>query len=240
MNVCFPKTQNSIPALRQVGIAGFVPVSICLLYGVQISWINGGVAMPEVTIPLNDDSLFWQQNIYNEFAADYLLFRVLNTDAIQDRTPCGFKLVGFLHGWKSQNTIDTLHVFMVIATSMRAILYVSLESPPRHVERVAACFAILNDTAAAGVNRVLSCRFFRLGCFLPSVGAINRAKRNGATTARNKRLSTITTSVGTAVVTSLGKVRSRQEWPTAFVANFRVACNVFHATIIPWSVAICN
>jgi hypothetical protein len=240
MNVGFPKAQDLVTALGKVGIASLIPVRVGLLNRMQIALIDGGVAMPEITVPLNNQTLIWAERVNNKLAADYLLLKEVDADAFKNGAPSSFELIRFFVGGKSQNTVDALHVKPIVAASMTAILDCSFESPTRHIERIAARFATLDDTAAASIDRVLSRYLFGLCGILPSVRAIKRTEGNSAATARHKLFATVAAYVSTTGIATGGIVRAWQERLTAFLAWLRCAGNVFHALIIPWSVAKCN
>lgn len=240
MNVRFPKAQDSIAALGEIGIASLVPVSIGFLNGVEGILVDGGVSMPEIAIPLNNQTPSWIQNINNEFATNYLLLKEGNAETFQNGASGKLKRICVFAGRKTQCAMNALHINRIIAASVRAIFYRRLESPTRYIERVTAGYAPLDDTTTARVDSILPGDFFGLCGVLPNICAIYRAERNGATAARYKLLAAIATGVSTALVAPCSKVGARQERLTAFLAWFRCACDVFHGLIIPWSVAKCN
>jgi hypothetical protein len=61
MNITLPEPQYTIPALGHVGVRRFVAFGICLLNRIQQGWIDCRIAVPEVPIPLDDDSGLRQQ-----------------------------------------------------------------------------------------------------------------------------------------------------------------------------------
>lgn len=240
MNVRFPKAKYFIAALGKIGIASLISVRVALLNGVQGVCVDCGVGVPKVAVPLNNQSLVSIEGIHNKLAADDLLLCKVNADTFQDGAPSLLKYVCFFVGGESQNAVDPLHIGMVIAASVRAILDRSFESPTRHIERIAACRALLRVTATAGVDRVLSRNLFGFCRVLPNVRAIYRTERNGTAATGHKLLATVAARVSATFVATLGIIRVRQERLIAFFADALVARDVFHAFIIPWSVAKCN
>lgn len=202
--------------------------------------IDRWVGVPEVSIPLNHDAMIWQERVNDKLAANNLLLQVGHAETVKNDASCCFKRVVFFDGRKAQNSVDTLHIGMVVTASVTAILYWAVEPPSRNVERLTTGNALLNGAAATNPNRVFSRLFLCLNCLLPSVSAFHRAKSDSAATAGDKRFTTTSADIGAAIVTPPRKVRTRQERMPALIAFSCLIGHVFHTMIIPWMVAICK
>lgn len=241
MNICLPETQDGITALGEVDVASPVSVHVGFLNGVHVTLVDCQVAMPEVAIPLNNKPLIRIQCIHNELATDYLLLKERVTDLLKDATPRLFQLIALFNGGKSKYTIDALHVGGIVAATMRTIFCIEpLEPPSRDIERCIAGDAPNHLAAAPHVCGALPGLLLSLGGVLPSVCAIKRTEGNSAATAGYKRLATIATCVGAAIVTTLGIIRVGQKRLIALFADAGCSSDVFHSLIIPWSVAKCT
>lgn len=240
MNVGFPKAQDLVSALGKVGIASLIPIRIRLLYGVQRVCVDHWVGVPKVAVPLDDQPLRRVERINNELAANDLLLLIRHTDGVKNGASSLFEHVGFLVRRKAQHAIDSLHISMVIATTMRTVFDYSPEPPSRYIKGFFACYATLHNTAAACANGVTSGYFFCFGFVLPNVRTFERTERNSATATGHKLLATVAACMRTALVAPLGEVGARHKQLTAFGALTWFISDVFHTPIIPWSVAKCT
>jgi len=235
MNVRFPEAQNDIAALDQIGVALSITPYVYFLNGTEGS-INGGVAMPEITIPLHDDSVVRNQCVYNELSADDLLLDIGAAKSLKYGMPSGLKGIKTITGGESQDPIDALHIRMIVAMLMAAVFRrPPAHSPARGIKRFVTSFATQYLTATAFLNRALMASLFRLWRILPCVSTPNRTKTDISAAARDKHLAAPSASIRTAGIAPFLEIGCWAKRLSAFFTS-SLASYVVHDRIIPWMV----
>lgn len=213
MNIALPKPENLISALGQVGITSFIALLVCRLNLIQHGEL-GRVAVPEVAIPLDNQSSGGNQCIHDELTANHLLLYEWKFKSGQKLFPCLLKL-----GWQSlRDVIEHLLkvsvrcVCAIVAAGVRAIFgRASFQMPAGDVERISASFTPENLAFAANSQRPLSALFFSFGRVLPGICAIERAKANCPLPKRKELFTAPKAGVGTALITSFCNIRARRK-----------------------------
>lgn len=90
MNVAFPKAQDAVSAGRKVGVATLVSADVLLLNGSQ-RCVGGGIPVPEVSVPLDNQAIEREQRVYHKSVADNLLLDVCDTDSVKNRVASDLK-----------------------------------------------------------------------------------------------------------------------------------------------------
>lgn len=240
MYIAFPKSHNLITTLGKIGVALFISTNISFLD--RISWIRiySRIAMPKITIPLNNNTCVWYQYVHNKFTSYHLLFQVLCANSIKYRPPGFFEFIGFGSGWKTKNAINTFLIFRVISATMRAIFWILQQTPARNVKRFSASFAFFNLPRATYVKSALPGLLFCLTCCLPSIRAIQRAKSHFAISAGHKFFLTLLANIRTTIVTPFGEIRAGSKYIITFSTGFLFSDIIIHNIIIPWRVGKAN
>lgn len=236
MNVSFPEAQHGIAALGEVRVARPVSSGVGLLDGVKRGE-QRGVGVPEITVPLNDDPMLWQECIDYELATDDLLLNEGNAKRIEDDAASRLQAIRLFVGGESQRAVDAFHVGVVVAAGMAAVLDGALDAPARNVERFAAGNTPLHDAATPCVDGIASSPFFGGGRLLPCVRAFDGTEGNRTAATGDKLLAAMPTGVCATSITTTGRVRAGQERLPAFLARLGAVGNGLHALIIPWTVA---
>jgi hypothetical protein len=220
VNVRFPKPQDRVTALFKVCIARPISFPVGVLNRPDCIDVNGGIAVPEITVPLHDYRVVRQERVNNEFAADNLLSEVADAEVIQKHSPRLFKLVSFLNGGKAQFAVDAFHVFVVIAAIVRAVFNALIQPPFGSVKQFVASGAANDVPAAAFGNRALSCFLFGLRSVLPNVRAFERTEARRPASPIAVLLSAVIAGERRATVATLGEVGTRREHFAALLTNF--------------------
>ncbi len=240
MNIRFPKAQNFITALLEVGIARFVSLDICRLDGIQIAAVNGRVGVPEVPVPLNDEHTRGNEHIHDKLAADDLLLQVVNPEAVKNSGSCTLESVRSRFVRKAKNSSYALLLCRSISASVRAMIPVTLPYKiATNIERFPAGRALSYFSIPSLVKCALPCLLFGLWCSLPGIGAIQRTEANSAPRCASilKHCPAPLAGAHIARVAPFCAVRLRYKWLAAFLAELHIS-NVFssHITIIPWRI----
>lgn len=248
MNVFFPEPQNSITALRQVGVAATIPVHVGLLdCGEGCKFCRVGV--PEVAVPLDYGSVGSDQHVNSEFPTDNRLLSEGNLQTTQNGAASDFQF-GFARPLASSHPLQCSSVSALVgaivlaanigrratercaadwagetntdtATEAGAVNTVSfIKAPARNVELLAACLTSFDSTTATNGCRSLPCFLFHLCLFLPVVGAFQGTKLDAAASARDKCFAAVKACVRATGIAALGVVVSCRKHLPAFVTSF--------------------
>ena len=240
MNIGLPKTQNGIAAFRKVRIARGISLEIGDLYGTFRRGVDGRIAMPEITIPLNDDSVIRNESINDELTADNLLFLIPDGQAVENRVTGTLQTISAGAMGKSENAVYPLHIGVIVAASMGTVFRLTPSNlPTGSIKGFAASFAPQHFATPPNGNRSISSGLSGLWRGLPSISASNRAKTS-RTAAPGFVLSPAPiTSKGRTAIALSRSVGTWRENLAALRAN-RGFPMIFHNVIIPWSIAPCK
>lgn len=207
MNAALPKTKNSISALFQISVAGFVTFLVCLLDRPQ-GWVSAWISMPEISIPLDNDSFRWNENVHHEFATNNLLFFVSDPQRIKNHFSCLFEGIKTLTDGKPEEPWDSPLLLWVVSAGVGAIFNRAvIQSPAGNIERFSAGDTALNSPSASYAYGPLS--GFVFSRLLPGICADDRAKTNFPVLPGVERLAAPFTGVCAAWVTPFRIVRTR-------------------------------
>lgn len=115
MNIRLPKPQDGIAALTQVGVTLPVPLLVGGLY-LRKLLISRGVAMPEVAVPLDNDTLSGEQHVSQEPAIDGNLLLERDIHAFENSPSCNLK-----DGWVGEE-LGTPRQYAGIAALIGAVV----------------------------------------------------------------------------------------------------------------------
>lgn len=221
MNIALPKPENLIVALGQVGIASLVALLVRRLNFIQCCEF-GRVAVPEIAIPLDNQSSGGNQCIHDELTADYLLLHELKIKRGQNLFPCllKFRWHALRDGIKHFLKMSVRCVGAVVTASVGAVPgRASIKSPSGHVDRLGAGTASNYLAPASNAKRSLPALFFSFRRVLPSIRAIKRAKANCPFAKGEELFAAPKACVGAAIVTSFCDVRARGKVAAAQYAS---------------------
>lgn len=170
MNIDFPEAQNTITTLEQIGITRLIAFLVCLLDWMQERVLRR-VAVPKVTVPLNDDFCFWYKHVNNKLGTNYLLLHVVATHLIKDGGTCLFQPIQSFLGGEMQKSFNSALFFTMISTSHRTKNVSCIEPSTLTIEGCSARFALNNTPCAAFLKFLLALCSSSLGSFLPQISA---------------------------------------------------------------------
>lgn len=217
MNIALPKPKNLIAALCQVSVASLVALLVRRLNLIQRCEL-GGVAVPEVTIPLDDQPSGGDQSVHDELAADYLLLHELKIKRGQNLFPCllKFRWQTLRDGIKHLLKMSVRSIGAIVTASVGTVFNsTSIKMPTRNIERLGAGFAADYFAPTPNAKCSLSALFFSFGRVLPGIGAIKRAKANCPLAKGEELFAAPKAGVGAAVIASFCNVRARRKVTTA-------------------------
>lgn len=240
MNIGFPKAENGIAAFRKVCVTCGITFHVRALDGVARRLVDSGIAMPEIAVPLNDDSAGGDESINDELTPNNLLLHVFDTNPIKDCVTGLFKSVRCGAVGESQYAIYSLSIGAVVAACARAVFgRGSFELPAGRIERFAASFAPQHFTTTASRNCSTPSGLFRFRRGLPCVSTRDGTKAGRSAASGLVLFTAPIARKCRAVVTPFGEVGSRGKRAATLGAYGRITM-IVHDMIIPWSVATCN
>jgi hypothetical protein len=242
MNVRFPKAQNFISALLEIGITRFVPLCVRGLNGIQSAAIDSRVSVPEISVPLDDDGAQGNENVDNKLATDHLLLQIINLETVKNGRPCTLKPIWGRLVWKAENSRYALLLCCSISASIRAVIPIALPNKPTgDIERFPAGRAASHFPASSFLECALSRFLFSLWCSLPSIGAIQRTEPDNSPRRPPilKRCAAPFAGKHIAGITPLCAVGTWHKRLSAFLAGFTLGDVLYsHNSIIPWRVGV--
>lgn len=235
MNITFPEAQHRISASLQVGVTSPVAANIGCLDGVQGRKLVG-VAVPEITIPLNHKCFVWNESVHNELSADDFLLGKSYTEHGKDIMPSHLKRVETISMGESKYTIHAPEVCGIVSVLPATILWRSpLQSPSWSVEGFTTSLAIQDFAATTLRNGSLAASLFCTWGFLPVVCTGKRAEPCSSLTTRNEGLPAPDASIDATGVAPHLRIGARSKHLAAFCTPLSIR-NVVHRLIIPWRI----
>lgn len=235
MNITLPKPQNAISTLGKVSITPFITVLIFFLDRIK-ALKRVRVAMPEITIPLNNQPHIRNENIYNKFSSDNLLFFKSDRQLLLQLAACIFKFCGLAVGNVCQYfpKVAMRSISTIITASMGAITNAGAINPPSWgIERFITGFTSDDFPSPPNGCSTLSCLFLSFCSVLPFVCAIQRAETYNAVFSGYKDVVTPFTCVGTASITPFRAIRGGRVWLMASLTNLLFSNICIHESTIP-------
>jgi hypothetical protein len=240
MNIRLPKAENGIPAFRKVCVTRGISFHIGDLDSVARRLVDSGIAMPEITVPLNDDTAGGDERINDELTPNNLLLCVLDIKPIKDSVTGLLKSIGRGPMWKSQYAIYSYRIGAVVAACARAVFGRSpFELPAGRIERFTASFTPQHFTTTASGNCSTPSGLFRFRRGLPCVSTRERAEAGRAAASGLVLFTAPIARKCRAGITLFGEVRTRGKRAATLGTYGRITM-IIHDMIIPWSVATCN
>lgn len=244
MNIRFPKAKDAIAAFLDIRIAAYITGYIDNLAFVCGGWIDRGISMPEITIPLNNKIGFGYQGVNDKLAADNVLLLKFNPKFLKQLTACHFKGTWRRDGvLVNYSPVRIFGVCLVIPAGHRAILYRNIHHPdatPSNIVRLSASYTRIKCAASIDPACGRLGQFLCLWGILPFVHAFIRAESCSLYSPTIKGLSAPVAGKCTTGVTSSCKVREWGKDLITFFANLRILIIFYfsHTIIIPSRVGV--
>lgn len=238
MNVALPEAKQTVTTSCQVCRTGAVALDVGRLNRKARGGIQSGVAVPEVSVPLNDEVRIRDQDINNELAIDDVLVHVLNTHAVEDGAPCALQTVDAIASREVQHTLDSQLIVAEVPTGLVTVRMTCRQAVTDPVERCTTRPTADDSPRTSLSDLLLAMVLDSFRRSLPCVRAVDGAERRIFDAVGDKSRLTPSTCDRPARVAKSSDIGSREERSSASFTEFRFVGDVpVHTMIIPLRIA---